>query len=166
MELLRETVFPLEFKAPVGLPGECTGRRFGAMADIDLEAWLAAFLTQNGGVAGTVHLREGDALVLSAAKNIPPKVVEITRTIPRGKGMAGLAWERDATVATCNLKSDATGDVRPGAKAVDAQAALAIPVRAADGALRAVVGIAFLGEREFAEEELARFERLAATLPG
>jgi hypothetical protein len=135
------------------------------MADTDLDAWLAAFLTQNGGVAGTVHRREGDALVLSAAKNIPPKVVEITRTIPRGKGMAGLAWERDATVATCNLKSDTSGDVRPGAKAVEAQAALAIPVRSPDGNLRAVVGIAFLGEREFADEDLVRFEHLAAALP-
>lgn len=135
------------------------------MADTDLDAWLAAFLTGNGGVAGTVHLRNGDALVLSAAQNIPPKVVEITRSIPRGKGMAGLAWERDTTIATCNLKSDESGDVRPGAKAVDAQAALAIPVRAQDGALRAVVGIAFLGEREFAEEDLRRFERLAAELP-
>lgn len=135
------------------------------MADTDLEAWLAAFVAQNGGVAGTVHRREGEALLLAAAKNIPPKVVELTRTIPRGKGMAGLAWERDETVATCNLKADTTGDVRPGAKAVDAQAALAIPVRTADGAVRAVVGIAFLGEREFAEEELRHFERLAAELP-
>lgn len=135
------------------------------MAETDLEAWLAAFLTRNGGVAGTVHLRDGEALVLSAAKNIPPKVVEITRTIPRGKGMAGLAWERDATVATCNLKSDTSGDVRPGAKAVDAQAALAIPVRGPDGALRAVVGIAFLGERDFSDDELLHFERLAADLP-
>lgn len=135
------------------------------MSDNDLDAWLAAFLTQNGGVAGTVHKLEGDALTLCAAKNIPPKVVEITRSIPRGKGMAGLAWERDTTIATCNLRTDQSGDVRPGAKAVDAQAALAIPVHAADGSLCAVVGIAFLGEREFADEELRAFERLAAELP-
>jgi L-methionine (R)-S-oxide reductase len=79
--------------------------------------------------------------------------------------MAGLAWERDQIVATCNLKEDKSGDVRPGAKAVDAQAALAIPVRDASGNLRAVVGIAFLGEREFSEEELAAFEAAAASLP-
>ena len=74
-------------------------------------------------------------------------------------------FERDATVATCNLKSDTSGDVRPGAKAVDAQAALAIPVRGPGGALRAVVGIAFLGERDFSDDELLHFERLAADLP-
>jgi hypothetical protein len=92
-------------------------------------------------------------------------VVRATETIPKGKGMAGLAWERNRAVATCNLKTDETGDVRPGAKAVDAQAALAIPVRGADGEVRAVVGIAFLGERDFDEAALERFEQAARALP-
>jgi hypothetical protein len=112
-----------------------------------------------------VHEREGELLCLRAAVNIPPPVVKLTETIPKGKGMAGLAWERDKAVAVCNLKSDQSGDVRPGAKAVDAQAALAIPVRAAGGELRAVVGIAFLGEREFSDDELSRFETLASAVP-
>lgn len=102
---------------------------------------------------------------LSSSVNIPPPVVKVTEAIPKGKGMAGLAWERDKIVSTCNLKEDQTGDVRPGAKAVDAQAALAIPVRTAAGGLRAVVGIAFLGERNFSDQELAVFEASAATLP-
>jgi L-methionine (R)-S-oxide reductase len=130
------------------------------------EAWLKSFLTDHGGVAGTVHLLQGDVLKLDSAVNIPPPVVKITETIPKGKGMAGLAWERDEVVATCNLKSDDSGDVRPGAKAVDAQAALAIPVHAAAGGLRAVVGIAFMDERDFSEDELSAFERAAASLPG
>ncbi|HKY40255.1 MAG TPA: GAF domain-containing protein [Polyangiaceae bacterium] len=129
------------------------------------ETWLRGFLTEHGAVAGTVHVLEGDVLKLSAAVNIPAPVVKVTEIIPKGKGMAGLAWERDEVVATCNLKSDTSGDVRPGAKAVDAQAALAIPVHAASGALRAVVGLAFLGEREFSEQELSGFRTAAATLP-
>jgi hypothetical protein len=130
------------------------------------EAWLKTFLTDHGGVAGTVHLLDGELLRLSSAVNIPPPVVKITETIPKGKGMAGLAWERDKVVATCDLKTDTSGDVRPGAKAVNAQAALAIPVRTATGRLRAVVGIAFMTERDFSEEELAAFEAAAASLPG
>jgi hypothetical protein len=130
-----------------------------------LESWLKDFLGAHGGIAGTVHEREGELLCLRAAVNIPPPVVKLTETIPKGKGMAGLAWERDKAVAVCNLKSDQSGDVRPGAKAVDAQAALAIPVRAAGGELRAVVGIAFLGEREFSDDELSRFETLASAVP-
>lgn len=129
------------------------------------EAWLKSFLSSQGGIAGTVHLLQGDLLKLSSSVNIPPPVVKVTETIPRGKGMAGLAWERDEVVATCNLKDDKSGDVRPGAKAVDAQAAVAIPVRSASGGLRAVVGIAFMGEREFSKDELAAFEAAASTLP-
>ncbi len=131
-----------------------------------LETWLQSFLGKHGAVAGTVHELEGDALLLRASVNIPPPVVRVTATIPKGKGMAGLAWERNRSVATCNIKSDESGDVRPGAKAVDAQAALAIPVRGADGQVRAVVGIAFMGERDFPDAELAEFEKLAAELPG
>lgn len=136
------------------------------MAETDpaLETWLRAFLSQEGGIAGTVHTLRGDALRLAAAVNIPPPVVAVTETIPKGKGMAGLAWERNRPVAVCNLKTDDSGDVRPGAKAVEAQAALAIPVRGRDGAVCAVVGIAFLGEREFAESELTRFEERAASV--
>jgi hypothetical protein len=132
---------------------------------VALETWLKDFLAVHGGIAGTVHVLEGDVLKISAAVNIPPPVVRATELIPKGKGMAGLAWERDQVVAVCNLKTDQTGDVRPGAKAVDAQAALAIPVHNQAGALRAVVGIAFLGEREFGEQELKAFEQAAAALP-
>jgi L-methionine (R)-S-oxide reductase len=132
---------------------------------VTTETWLRGFLTEHGGIAGTVHVLEGDLLKLSAAVNIPPPVVKITETIPKGKGMAGLAWERDEVVATCNLKSDTSGDVRPGAKAVDAQAALAIPVHASAGGLRAVVGIAFMGERDFTDQELQGFAHAAASLP-
>jgi len=133
---------------------------------VALETWLKEFLSAHGGIAGTVHVRDGDLLKISAAVNIPPPVVKATETIPKGKGMAGLAWERDQAVATCNLKTDQTGDVRPGAKAVDAQAAIAIPVRDAGGEVRAVVGIAFMGERDFGDAELKAFEQAAAALPG
>jgi L-methionine (R)-S-oxide reductase len=133
--------------------------------DPGLETWLKGFLGQHGGIAGTVHERSGELLQMRAAVNIPPPVVKVTETIPKGKGMAGLAWERNKPVAVCNIKSDQSGDVRPGAKAVDAQAALAIPVRGADGEVRAVVGIAFMGEREFSDVDLERWEALAAAVP-
>jgi putative methionine-R-sulfoxide reductase with GAF domain len=130
-----------------------------------LETWLKGFLGEHGGVAGTVHEREGENLCMRAHVNIPPPVVKVTETIPKGKGMAGLAWERNKSVAVCNIKSDQSGDVRPGAKAVDAQSAIAIPVRGTDGEVRAVVGIAWLGEREFSDADLDRFESLASALP-
>ena len=130
-----------------------------------LESWLRNWLKDNGGVAGTVHLRQGEDLVLTAAVNIPPPVAAIVRVVPKGKGMAGLAFERDAPVSTCNLKTDTTGDVRPGAKAVDANAAVAIPIHDGSGSIRGVVGIAYMGERAMEDSELERLAREAEALP-
>lgn len=138
------------------------------MSDATLQQWLAEYIKQNGGVAGTVHLRDAasDApLALKAAVNIPPKVQEIVAAIPKGKGMAGLAWERDAPVHTCNLKDDKSGDVRPGAKAVDANAAVAIPIHDASGKIRGVVGIAYMGERDITSDELAGLRAQAERIP-
>lgn len=129
------------------------------------ERWLKEFIARHGGVAGTIHAVAGEALALRAAVNIPPKVVEVTRSIPHGKGMAGLAWQRDAPVHTCNLKSDESGDVRPGAKAVDASAAVALPVHGEGGAVRGVVGIAWPGERDITEGELAALGAEAESAP-
>ena len=133
---------------------------------MSLDVWLKKFLSDHGAVAGTVHYLKGDALELAASINIPPPVVEKTQSIPKGKGMAGLAWERDDIVSTCDLKTDNTGDVQPGARAVNARAAVAIPVHGEQGEVRAVVGLAFMGDRELDGDELERFKRAAEVLPG
>lgn len=132
---------------------------------VDDEAWLREFLKAHGGIAGSVHRRAGEELALAAAVNLPPPVVAIVQRVPKGKGMAGLAFERREPVQTCNLKTDDSGQVRPGAKAVNAQAAVALPVLDARGDVRAVVGIAFLGEREIAGDELARLRAAAQLVP-
>lgn len=136
-----------------------------SLSAMSIESWLHQFIGAHRGIAGSVHVLEDGSLSLRAAANIPPPVIEATRKIARGKGMAGLAWDRNTPVTTCNLKTDSSGDVRPGAKAVDAQAAVAIPVRDIAGEVCAVVGIAFLGERDFSEDELERLERAAAEVP-
>lgn len=129
-----------------------------------LESWLQQFLAQYRGTAGTVHLVEDDALRLAAAINIPFEVEQIVAWVPKGKGMAGLAFERKEPVHTCNLKEDKTGNVKPGAKAVNAQAAVAVPVTNSEGAVSAVVGIAFGDEREFSKAELDDLIAAASTI--
>lgn len=131
----------------------------------DMTTWLKGFVERNGGVAGTVHMRGAEQLELKASLNIPPQVLEVVREIPKGKGMAGLAWERDEPVHTCNLKTDDSGDVRPGAKAVDANAAVAIPIHDDDGDLRGVVGIAYMGEHDLTPRELDLLRAEAEALP-
>ena len=135
------------------------------MLDEVITTWLRDLLARHQAVAGTVHLVHGDNLAIAAAHNIPPKVQEITATIPMGKGMAGLAWQHDKAIQTCNLKEDASGQVKPGAKAVDARAAVALPVHDGSGTIRAVVGLAWMHENELTADELAAIAKDAATLP-
>lgn len=130
------------------------------------QEWLEEFVRQSKGVAGTVHLRSGpDELSLAAAVHIPEPVRRIVQRIPRGKGMAGLAFERDQPISSCNIKTDTSGQVRPGARAVDAQAAIALPVHDEGGRVRAVVGVAFRHDRELSDVELTALAKAAASLP-
>jgi hypothetical protein len=127
-----------------------------------LEGWLREFLDRHGAASGTVHVVRDDALQLAAAVNIPPPVQQITAVIPMGKGMAGLAWERGEPVFTCNLQEDQSGDIRPGAKAVGAKAAVAFPL---GEPVRAVVGAAWMVERALDDAAVAALARDAADYP-
>ena len=129
-----------------------------------LQSWLSDLLRDTGGVAGTVHLCEPGGLRLAAAIHIPAAVQEAVVWVPRGKGMAGLALERGEPVQTCNLQMDRSSAVQPGAKAVNAQAAVALPVRNAAGETIGVVGIAFADEREIQGTELDALQSAASTL--
>jgi L-methionine (R)-S-oxide reductase len=129
------------------------------------QVWIESLIAELGGVAGTVHVQRGEDLYLVAAHNIPPKVAAIVAHVPRGKGMAGMAQVQKRPVQTCNLQTDETGSVKPGAKAVDAQAAIALPVFDGSGAVRAIVGIAWSQEREIEPDEERVMMELAASLP-
>src|SRR3954462_10386945 len=135
------------------------------MIDESMNQWLRELLGRHGAVAGTVHIVHDDALEIAAAHNIPPKVQEVTAAIPLGKGMAGLAWQHDKPIQTCNLKEDNTGAVKPGAKAVDAKAAVALPVHDPSGTIRAVVGLAWMHDNELSAATIAAIAADATSLP-
>ncbi|MFP2963256.1 GAF domain-containing protein, partial [Myxococcus sp. 1LA] len=128
------------------------------------QSWLESFASEHGATAGTIHLQRGDDLFLVAALNIPPPLMTAVQHVPHGKGMAGLAQVRKAPVQTCNLKDDMSGDIKPGAKAVDARAAVALPVLDATGRVRAVVGIAFTEEGALATERESTLMAAASRL--
>ena len=134
------------------------------MLDEPTTTWLRDLLARHGAVAGTVHVVRGDHLTITGAVNIPPKVQEVTATIPLGKGMAGLARQHDKPIQTCNLQEDTSGAVKPGAKAVNARAAVALPIHASDGTVRAVIGLAWMDERVLDAPQLAAISSDAASL--
>src|SRR5437762_2221735 len=129
------------------------------------QQWLESLIARLGGIAGTVHVQRGKDLYLTAAHNIPPHVVQIVAHVPHGKGMAGVAQVKKTPVQTCNLQTDASGTIKPGAKAVDAQAAVALPVLDAEGNVRAVVGVAWRREGEIDAAQEQAMMTAAAQLP-
>jgi len=120
------------------------------------EEALALVLAHFRAASGTLHRLRAGVLALSAhSPGIPPPVLEQIRLVPVGKGMAGLAAERKAPVTACNLQTDTSGDVRPGARATGLKGSLVVPLLA-DGEVRGTLGIGNQEEREFtpAETEL------------
>jgi GAF domain-containing protein len=104
--------------------------------------------------SGTIHLMGDDGLLhlRAASRGIPQAVLDTVRTVPVGKGMAGLAVERRQPVGACNIQSDATGDVRPGARATGLQGSIVVPILCGDAAVGAL-GVANFRERTFSDAE-------------
>ena len=122
----------------------------------DLEGALAATIRGLGADTGTLHLLgEDGALHLKATGGgIPDAVRAVIGVIPIGKGMAGLAAERGEPVTACNIQTDTSGDVRPGAKATGLEGAICVPVLRGADAIGAL-GVANHRERDFTDEEQA-----------
>jgi len=113
---------------------------------------------------GTLHWIEDGVLVLKGQVGIPPHIVEIVRRVPIGKGMAGLAAERNAPVSACNIQTDASGDVRPRARETGVNGAIVVPVRDAGGNVRGALGIGVHRVYEYTPEETERLLEEAARL--
>jgi len=107
--------------------------------------------------SGTVHFLGGDGLLhlAAASPGIPDSVLAVIRTIPIGKGMAGLAVERAQPVTACNIQTDASGDVRPGARATGLAGSIVVPIFDGDTVVGAL-GVANRSERTFTDGEVAR----------
>lgn len=129
-----------------------------------MQAELETILTQFGADTGTIHLLEKGVLVLMAHVGVPPPVVEIVSKVPIGKGMAGLAAARNEVVTTCNIQSDTSGDVRPGAKQTGVNGALVVPMRDDGGKVVGTLGIGVRRQHDYSWAETARLLEQASLL--
>lgn len=112
----------------------------------------------------SIHLLEDGVLILKAEVGLPPHIAEIVSRVPVGKGMAGLAAERNEPVSSCNIQTDNTGDVKPGARATGVNGAIVVPIRDANGQVRGALGIGVHREYEYSAEEISRLMEAAAKL--
>lgn len=135
-----------------------------APSDETMLAVLDAAIAAVGAESGTVHLLGSDGVLeLRASRNIPPPVQEIVRRVAVGKGMAGLTVERNAPVDACNIQTDTSGDVRPGAKATGMEGAIVVPIRR-NGRPVGALGVANRAARTFTDAERETLIGISARL--
>jgi L-methionine (R)-S-oxide reductase len=136
---------------------------------MELSKTLHEIVQRFGADSGTIHLMHDDGVLHleAATAGIPPPVIEAVRLVPVGKGMAGLAVERNEPVTACNIQTDTSGDVRSGARATGLQGAIALPIRSSSGTAIGCLGVANFQERTFTDQEIAQLiaegEAIAAT---
>jgi L-methionine (R)-S-oxide reductase len=120
------------------------------------DAALGRILIELDADSGTIHLLGGDGVLhlTAASAGIPQVVLDTVRDVPVGKGMAGLAVERKQPVNACNIQTDTSGDVRPGARATGLQGSIVVPIFRGDTAIGAL-GVATHRERTFTDAEVA-----------
>lgn len=105
--------------------------------------------------SGTVHLIGEDGMLhlTAATPGLPDAILKTIAVIPPGKGMAGLAVERGVPVDACNIQTDASGDVRPGARVTGLAGAIVVPIFRGEDIVGSL-GVANRAERTFTKAEI------------
>jgi L-methionine (R)-S-oxide reductase len=123
-----------------------------------LRVSLAKFHSETG----TIHRldSENQLLYLVSQVGLPPQVVEVVKTIPVGKGIAGQVIAQNKPVSICNLQTDSSGVAKPGAKQTGVGGALCVPLR--DGEkIVGTFGIGTVRQHEYTPEETRELEEIA-----
>ncbi len=122
---------------------------------VDLSKELEAIVARFAADSGTIHILQRDGFLHLAAVTggLAESLLEAIKVIPVGKGMAGLAVERGRPVDACNIQTDESGDVRPGARSTGLSGALVVPIFDGDTVVGAL-GVANRDERVFTQPEI------------
>jgi signal transduction protein with GAF and PtsI domain len=122
----------------------------------DAQTFLNNIVSQLAADSGTIHLVGDDGMLhlVAASAGMPEAVLAVVKIIPVGKGLAGLAVERRQPVSACNIQTDTSGDVRPGARATAMAGAIVVPIFK-DEAVVGALGVANRSERTFTDAEIS-----------
>jgi GAF domain-containing protein len=127
------------------------------MNEQDISNWPNVTVAELAAPAGRLHTLGAAGMLhpKASAPEMPAQVLETIRTIPVGKGMAGLAVDRAAPVDACNIQTDDSGDVRPGARLMGLKGGVVVPVFDGERVVGAL-GIGNVAERTFTQAEVER----------
>lgn len=137
----------------------------GEPRDKVLENVLREILGQFRSETGTIHILDSDKQLLHLAAQIglPPQLLEIVKTIPVGKGIAGQVAAQNKPVSICNLQTDSSGVAKPGAKQTGVGGSLCVPIRA-NGKLAGTLGIGTVRPYEYTAEETRELEKIGGLI--
>ena len=126
-----------------------------------LEPVLHAVLKQFHSETGTIHrARCGKTNASTCAQvGLPPQMLEVVKTIPVGKKIAGQVVAQNGPVTICNLQTDTSGGAKPGAKQTGIGGALCVPIRDGDKIV-GTLGIGTLRAYEYTPEETRTLEEI------
>ena len=90
-------------------------------------------------------------------------MLDIVKTIPVGKGIAGETVVRGEPVTMCNLQTDTSGVAKPGAKQTGVGGALCVPIRKGETVV-GTIGVGTNREHEYTLEETRQLEGIGQLL--
>ena len=127
-----------------------------------LEKALGQILSDFQSETGTIHWLDAEKqlLQLSAQVGLPPQMLDVIKTIPVGKGIAGQTVAQNKPVTICNLQTDTSGVAKPGAKQTGVGGALCVPMNR-DGKIIGTLGIGTRRQHEYTPEETQRLQEVA-----
>jgi len=123
---------------------------------------LALILADFKSETGTIHWLDAEAqlLHLRAQVGLPPQILEVVKTIPVGKGIAGQTVAQNKPVTICNLQTDTSGVAKPGARQTGVGGALCVPIYQ-NGVIVGTLGLGTMRQHEYTAEETKRLEEAA-----
>lgn len=141
----------------------------GGPSDLLLEKCLVEILKHFSSETGTLHrFDEATQLLhLVAQVGLPPVMLDIVKTIPSGKGIAGQVVMENRPVTICNLQTDTSGVAKPGAKQTGVGGALCVPIRRSDKMSDQILGTLGIGtkrEHEYSAMEINLLQDIANDL--
>ena len=126
-----------------------------------LEQILHVVLAKFRSETGTIHRLDGEnqLLYLAAQAGLPPQMLEVVKTIPVGKGIAGQVIAQNKPVTICNLQTDTSGVARPGAKQTGVGGALCVPMRCL-GKTVGTIGVGTIRQYDYTPDETHLLEEI------
>ena len=120
----------------------------------DLDQALRAVLDHFKCQMGTIHVIEPDGKLHLRAhtKGLPPEILEASKVIPIGKGIAGLAAQNKKAMNMCNLHTDSDPRIPVKAKTSDMIGAICVPMLRGNDVM-GTLGVAVMHERNFTKDE-------------